>query len=227
MVGGGTIALDLAREAEALFECHVYAGYGTTESGPVSTFRRVESDADASVVGKIMPHLAYRFVDETGAIAERGELHLKVPESVRGTKYLNAEGPYDEDGWIATGDVGHIRDDGSFQLTGRVSEFINAGGTKMEPGYFEGLARRIAGVRDAAAFAVSNVWGSEDVGLLLVVDGSPNSASLRTGLDSAIRRGFAFRIFFADTIPSSQRGKVDRRQLGALYREKAPAVTAP
>lgn len=226
-VGGGAISLGLAEEAERLFGGEVRTLYGTTETGNVSVFRRVDVRDTNGVVGKIMPQLDHKFIGDDGATSATGELCIRVPEAIRASSYLNGEaGPYDAEGWVATGDIGHIRSDGNLELTGRKSEFINSGGTKREPAYFEHFAHRIAGVTEAAAFSLPNDWGSEDVGLLLLVKTpTPEDFVLRNAFHECIERGFTIKIFFVETIPYTEAGKVSRRQLADAYRDEVADVT--
>lgn len=219
VVGGGTIAPGLAARAEAVFKCQVSLGYGTTETGPVCNHRTTTTPEETGVVGRIVPTFEHKFIDEDGTPAERGELCLKVPLDLRGTSYFNAEGPYDSEGWVATGDVGYIRPDGLLVINGRRSEFINSGGTKRAPHFFEELIQPLPGVREVAAFAFPNEWGSEDVGVAIVTDGTAiGEATLRTALAEPLKRDYNFRLFFVAALPSTDAGKVDRRALAATYR---------
>ncbi|MCW5716309.1 MAG: acyl--CoA ligase [Bauldia sp.] len=228
VVGGATVAPDLAAAAEEAFGGVVYNAYGSTESGLVSHFRVTDAPHRTAIVGRIRPSIPFRFLDDSGAVAPDGELHLKVPEAVRGSQYLNAEGPYDADGWVATGDVGTLDDDGNVVLTGRRAEFINAGGTKRAPELFEKEFASVPGVSDVAAFAVSNGFGSDDAGLVLVADRElVTERHIRAALAEGVRRGFVFRVFFADSIPRTAAGKLDRRYLSAVHESRVADLTVP
>lgn len=228
VVGGATATPDLAAAAEEAFGGVVYNAYGSTESGLLSHFRMTDAPHSSAIIGKIRPSIPFRFLDENGAVAPEGELHVKVPEAVRGSQYLNAEGPYDAEGWVATGDVGTLDDDGNVLLTGRRAEFINAGGTKRAPELFEKLFASVPGVREVAAFAISNGWGSDDAGILLVADRAlATEHHVRTALAEGIRRGFVFRVFFADTIPHTAAGKIDRKYLSDVHQSKVADLQLP
>lgn len=214
LVGGSMMAVALAQEAEAVFGCKVFTGYGSTESGSVSFFRLTDAPDKPGTVGRIARPFKYRFIDDAGAESDVGELHLLVPKELRASAYFNAPGPYDQDGWLATGDIGYIGADGNLILTGRRSEFINAGGTKRAPEYFEERLSRLGGVNSVAAFAVGNDWGSEDAGIAIVgTRDAVREEDVRDALSDAAGRGFVFRVFFVDDLPVSEAGKVNRKQL--------------
>lgn len=221
MTGGAAASPGLASAAEKAFGCIVQLAYGSTESGLVSAFRPTDAPGRPGTVGKIRPGLNYRFLDEGGTVAPAGELYLQVPVAVRPSNYLNAAGPYDADGWLATGDIGMIDEDGNLVLTGRRAEFINAGGSKRAPELFEKQFVGVPGVSQVAAFAISNGWGSDDAGILLVADREKTTDNeIRVALAEGIKKGFVFRIFFVDKIPLTQAGKLDRKYLSELHRER-------
>ncbi|MCW5713119.1 MAG: acyl--CoA ligase [Bauldia sp.] len=221
LVGGAILSPDLAAEAEEIFGCKVYTGYGSTESGGVCYFRITDAPEALGTVGKIPKQFNHKFLGENGEVAESGELYLQIPKEVRGSAYLNAPGPYDADGWLATGDIGFVGADGNLVLTGRRSEYINAGGTKRAPEYFEASLARLPGVQSVAAFALDNGWGSDDAGVALVANRERVSdEELREALSQGVPGGLVFRIFFVKEIPVSAAGKVSRKELADQYRDR-------
>lgn len=225
-VGGGTIATSVATEAERLFGCTLLTGYGSSESGPVAYFRVTDAPNTPGVVGRVLPHLAHKLVDDEGRESDRGEMHLRIPPASRNSPYLNSDGPYDDDGWLGTGDIGYIDPEGNFVITGRRAEFINSGGTKRAPSYFEAALARLPEIKEAVAFALPNDWGSEDVGLALeTFDGPVAMERLASAMRQDVSRGFVFRVFFVDEIPHTLAGKVDRSRLSAECRGKPADLT--
>lgn len=221
--GGGAVSLTLAEDAEKIFGCPVYSGYGSSESGGIAQFRVLDGRDTPGAVGHIHPHFEHRLVDEMGnETADEGELWIRVPQPLQKSSYLGGGGPYDPDGWMGTGDVGHFRADGVFVITGRRAEFINGGGNKWAPKRFEELAEKAAGVRSSIAFAIANDWGFEDVGLIVVADRPVAEEALRAALAVPIQRGFVLRVFFRDDIPASAAGKADRRSLGEAHAGLVP-----
>ncbi len=91
---------------------------------------------------------------------------LKIRSSSRMVGYLNAESPFDEEGWYDTKDVVEVRDD-FIKVTGRVSDVINVGGLKFMPSEIEREALAFPGVAQAKATGRSNPITGQHVELLV------------------------------------------------------------
>ena len=106
-VGGGKVSPQLLQEASAL-SLPVYEGYGLSECGSVVSLNTPKANRTGSV-GKPMPHASV-------SIADSGEVMVKG-NAMQG--YLNHDDSKDDNGIIATGDIGHLDDDGYLYITGR------------------------------------------------------------------------------------------------------------
>ncbi|MCA9617751.1 MAG: AMP-binding protein, partial [Myxococcales bacterium] len=100
----------------------VYEGYGLTEAGPVVTANRPEARRLGSV-GRPLLGVSVRIDDERGPPGT-GEICVKSPGVMRGYHRREAESAaaFDADGWLRTGDVGYLDEDGYLHLTGRLTE---------------------------------------------------------------------------------------------------------
>jgi acyl-CoA synthetase (AMP-forming)/AMP-acid ligase II len=120
------------------------------------------------------------------------------------------------DGWYRTGDVGHIAADGTTHLTGRVKYEINRAGIKVQPEELDLLLERHEAVEEACAFGVPDEISGEAVAI--AIRGTPGSA-----LNAEILRKWCVprihneaipaRWYFVDTIPKTERGKLNRELL--------------
>ena len=138
-VGGGRVGPRLLARAEAL-GLPVYEGYGLTECASVVCLNRPGARRPGSV-GRPLPHATVSVVD--------GELHV---DGVRCLGYLGEPGP--PPGPIATGDLGHVDDDGFVHVTGRSKNvFITAFGRNVSPEWVE------SELLQHPAFAQAVVWG--------------------------------------------------------------------
>ena len=125
--GGAALSPDISRVFIGL-GLPVLQGYGLTETSPVISVNRVADNQPASV-GKIIPGIQVR-------IAENGALLTKGPHLMQG--YWNnpeaTKAIYTEDGWLDTGDVARLDDEGRIFITGRIKEIIVlSNGEKVPP----------------------------------------------------------------------------------------------
>lgn len=140
-VGGAPVSPRLLERARRL-GLPAYEGYGLSESASVVALNAPGAQRDGSV-GRVLPHLELRF----GADREI---------EVRGSGFLGYCGQRtgaQDDGWIATGDLGHLDTDGYLYLDGRKkSIFITAFGRNVAPEWIESELSQHAAIAQAAVF---------------------------------------------------------------------------
>ncbi len=125
-VGGGKVSPQLLKDASAL-NLPVYEGYGLSECGSVVSLNTPKANRTGSV-GKPMPHALV-------SIADNGEVMVKG-NAMQG--YLNHDNSNDDDGIIATGDIGYLDDDGYLYITGRRKNvLISSFGRNISPEWVE------------------------------------------------------------------------------------------
>jgi acyl-CoA synthetase (AMP-forming)/AMP-acid ligase II len=107
-----------------------------------------------------------------------------------------------------------------FVLAGRVSDFINVAGRKLNPREVEACLRKIPGVREAIVFGVpSELRGEEPVACVV---GDVNAADLKQRCQSALANWQVPRDFWiVDALPFNERGKLSRHALAEMYRQRA------
>ena len=224
--GGGAVSPALAREAERLFGAEVFNAYGSNETGSISRHRPASEDGISGVVGHIYQHLQYRFQDEAGQITDDkigGELWLRVPEAFREQSFPDQTPIHDPDGWISTGDLGHILPNGMLKLDGRVSDLINLGGNKRSPLLVEAVVRDLPGLRDVAAFRIETSDGIDEIGIAICADAGFDVNALPSILAKALGQAFPLHLVSCDHLPLTPAGKIDRR---ALTQAHSPIFSA-
>lgn len=222
--GGGSISPQIALEAEDLFGCEVISSYGSSETGSMSHFRCSQMLDTPGAVGKLYDEIEYKFLDEDGDEQPEGTgglLYVRIPDPTRVRNYPDGEPLCDADGWLKTGDIGHIIDGGILVLTGRESEFINIGGNKIAPSVIESAAREYPSLVDVAAFKVASPTGVDEIGIAAVLDDAELAGHFAEFVMSHFNPGYNFHILPVDAIPMSEAGKVDRKSLAAMLEQAA------
>ena len=200
LVGGGPVPEAVLEEA---------IGRGVTV---VQTYGLTEA---ASQVTTISPSESQRKVGSSGRPLLT--THLRIQEGeilVQGPTV--APGTADQDGWLHTGDLGRIDDDGFLYVTGRLGEMIVSGGENVVPTEVEEMLLRHPGVADAAVVGRADAeWQEAVTAVVVPVNGAGVTAEdLRSHCASGLA-GYKVpkRIEFVAELPRTASGKLMRRRL--------------
>lgn len=139
----------------------VTIAYGMTETSPVSFQSNVDDPVDRRVssVGRIHPHVEVKIVDEDGTptpIGTQGELMTRgysVMQGYWGEQDLTAKS-IDADGWMHTGDLATVDDEGYCNITGRVKDMICRGGENIYPREIEEFLYTHTAVSEVQVFGI-------------------------------------------------------------------------
>jgi acyl-CoA synthetase (AMP-forming)/AMP-acid ligase II len=217
---------DLARECADRLGCRVRQGYGMTELGGASHLAPQTGRDEPESIGPAMPGVECRVVDNvTGADAEpgqRGELLVRSPAAMLG--YLNnpeaTAATIDADGWVHTGDIVTVDEQGWFRVVDRAKELIKYKGYQVAPAELEDLLLTHPCVADCAVVASPDAEAGEVPKAFVVLrpqctaDGLLDWVAQRVAPYQRIRR-----LQVTGQIPKSASGKVLRRIL--LEQERA------
>ncbi|MGW4499711.1 long-chain-fatty-acid--CoA ligase [Micromonospora sp. NPDC004336] len=198
-------------------------GYGMTETSPVALGNPVSPARRPGTVGVPFPSTEIRIVDPEEPARDRepgqaGELLVRGPQVFAGywRRPEETAAVLLPDGWLRTGDIVVMDDDGFVTVVDRIKELIITGGFNVYPSEVEDVLRRIPGVRDAAAVGLPGGHGGEEVVAAVVPD---EDADLdEAGLRAACREHLTAykvprRVVLVDDLPRSQIGKVLRREV--------------
>ena len=143
--------------------------YGLTEASPV--FIQTSTDdpfeARVSTVGKPLPAIEVKIVDtETGEELgnnQPGELCCRGYNVMKGYYKMPEETAQaiDEDGWLHSGDIAILREDGYYQITGRLKDMIIRGGENIYPKELEDFLYGVPGVKDVQVVGPSEKYGKK------------------------------------------------------------------
>ncbi|MEG3627378.1 4-coumarate--CoA ligase family protein [Streptomyces poriticola] len=200
--------------------------YGMTELSPGTHVVPLDAMADAppGTVGRLIAGTEMRIVslDDPGkdlGPGESGEILIRGPQVMKG--YLNrpdaTAAMIDSDGWLHTGDVGHIDRDGWLFVVDRVKELIKYKGFQVAPAELEALLLTHPGIADAAVAGDRDDDGNEIPHAYVVRQ--PTAAGLPEGevLMYVAERVAPYkrirRVTFIDAVPRAASGKILRREL--------------
>jgi len=219
--GAAPLGAELAAEAEGRVGVPVVQGYGMTELSPLS-HAPLWHDPRPGTVGLLVANCEARVVEpETGddlGVGEDGELWIRGPNVMKG--YLNNPGAtaatIDDDGWLHTGDIGHIDDDGYWFIVDRVKELIKVKGFQVPPAELEALLITHPAVADVAVIGVPDEEAGERPKAFVVL--TPGVDASASEIEEFVAEHVAHykrlsEVVFVDAIPKSPSGKILRRLL--------------
>ena len=199
----------------------VVEGYGMTETSPVALGNPFDATRRPGALGVPFPGTEVRVVSQSDVTVdvppgEPGELLVRGPQVFTG--YWNRPDETAEqlvaDGWLRTGDVVRVDDDGFVLLVDRIKEMIVTGGFKVYPSQVEDHLRTMPGIQDVAVVGVpGGVMGESVVAALVLRDGHDvDLAAVREWCGRKVARyAVPRRIVVLPDLPRSQVGKVLRR----------------
>ena len=189
-----------------------------TELSPVSHCPPIDNQKGGSI-GPPLAGTECRIVDpETGEDADRGELWVKGPQVMKG--YLNNEeatrATIDGEGWLHTGDVAEVDEDGYYYIVDRLKELIKYKGFQVPPAELEAVLLEHPAVADCAVIGVPDEEAGElPKGYVVVAEGSDVSDDELLGfVAERVSPQKKLRLLERiDEVPKSASGKILRREL--------------
>ena len=225
--GAAPLGPELVEQVARRVDTEVVQGYGLTETSPVTHVISPHGENRAGTIGRPLPNTECRVVDpETGddvAAGERGELWIRGPQVMRG--YLNnpeaTEATVDADGWLHSGDVAVVDEDGFFTIVDRLKELIKYKGYQVAPAELEALIVTHPSVGDVAVIGVADEeCGELPKAFVVPADDEIDADDLMEWVGGQVAPQKRIRLVeTVDEIPKSPSGKILRRKL--VERERA------
>ncbi|PAT04671.1 long-chain fatty acid--CoA ligase [Corynebacterium sp. NML 150383] len=262
-VGGSPAPPALIKMWEERYGVDVVHVWGMTETSTVGTVARPPSGASGEArwayrisQGRFSPSLEYRVVNDgqimastdltQGEIQVRGNLVAKgyyhsptqepgkIASEFRGEQITDARKHFTADGWLRTGDVGTVTNDGFMTLYDRARDVIRSGGEWIYSAQVENLIMESDVVVECAVIGIPDKkWGERPLAvtkLLKGIEASPATAErLRAGLESVLPKWMTPEYWtFVDSIDKTSVGKFDKKDLRKhLARDEFDIIALP
>jgi len=220
--GSAPMSLDLIEQFQALTGAAILEGYGLTEASPITHLNPLEGRRKPGSIGIPMPGTLARVVDmETGKRilppGEPGELVVRGPQVMRGY-WGRPDDTADvlRDGWLHTGDLAVMDEEGYFFILDRKKDLIISGGYNIYPREIEEVLVTHPQVKEAAAIGVPHPTRGEVVKVFVVPE--PGTSPTRNDITAYVRERLANYkvprfVEFRSELPKTMVGKVLRRCL--------------
>ncbi|MCP9236042.1 AMP-binding protein [Lewinella sp. JB7] len=222
LTGGGGMAVQrvVAERWHKLTGCRLTEGYGLTESSPVATMNPFNENVRIGTIGVPIPNTAVRIWNEdeqrVATTEERGEIQIKGPQVMKG--YLNR--PEDtakviKEGWLCTGDIGMMSEDGFFRIVDRKKDMILVSGFNVYPNEVEDVIAAHPKVLECAAVGIPSEKSGEVVKLFVVKkdDSLTENELIAYARESLTGYKIPKEVEFRTDLPKSNVGKILRREL--------------
>ncbi len=208
-------------------------GYGMTELSPVSHTTPdpgceppgAETDVPKGSVGYAVPNTECRLIDpgtgEDAAPGQSGELWIRGPQVMKG--YLNnaeaTANTVDPEGWLHTGDVAIVDDEGRYTVVDRVKELIKYKGYQVAPAELEAVLIGHPEIADAAVIGVPDKESGEELPKAFCVRAPGSEITEEAVIEYMVTKVAPHKkvrfVEFIDAVPKSAAGKILRKDLKA------------
>jgi long-chain acyl-CoA synthetase len=218
--GGAAMPVEILRAFEEKFECKILEGYGLSETCGIASFNRPDRERKAGSIGIPVPGVDMKVVDDDGnevAQGEVGEILIRGPVVMKG--YWNrpdATADTLTDGWLRTGDMARVDEDGYFFIVDRKKELIIRGGFNIYPRELEEVLYEHPAVREAAVVGLPHDSLGEEVGAAVAL--KPGEQVEPDEIRAYMKeRVAAYKyprvVWFVDDLPKGPTGKILKREV--------------
>lgn len=214
--GSAPLPHDTLTRWEKLTAVPIYEGYGQSEAGPILTYHGPSMTLKQGSVGPALPNteIAIAGPDALGEIVARGpqlmDGYLGRPEETAETLV---------DGWLQTGDIGRLDEDGYLFIEDRKKDMAIVGGYNVYPREIDEVLLALPVVREAATIGVPDTYRGEVIWCYLVAETDDASLIEAHCEASLVKYKRPSRIVFIDSLPKTNVGKIDKQALKTRARK--------
>ena len=222
--GSAPLPVEIMSRFEELTGSVIMEGYGLTEASPVTHVNPIRTKRKVGSIGIALPSTDSRIMDlETGTkeqqVGQVGELVVRGPQVMKG--YLNMPEETAEtvkDGWLYTGDIAHMDEEGFVFIVDRKKDMIIAGGFNIYPRDIDEVLYEHPKIADAVTIGVPDEYRGETVKVFVVL--KPGETLTEEEVIAHCKEKLASYkvprlVEFRDELPKTMVGKILRKELRA------------
>jgi long-chain acyl-CoA synthetase len=221
--GSAPLALETWNKFKEVFGFEIIEGWGLTEAGANNSCNPFEGLKKIGSIGLPMIGTEMRIVDDDGkalAPGQEGEIVIRGPMLMKGYWQKPEEtAEILKNGWLHTGDVGYVDDDGYFWITDRKKDLIIKGGENISPRTIEEVLFTCPKVSEASVIGMKDDVYGEDIKAFVVLNPGQTATAeeiinfCRTKLTNFL---LPKKVVFLQALPKSLVGKVLKKELRKL-----------
>ena len=229
--GAAPLSAELEVACGKRLGCRMQQGYGMTETSPTTHFVTEDLAGQApGSIGTLVPNTECRIVDvatgEDAPSGEPGEVCIRGPQVMKG--YLNNPEAtaltIDRDGWLHTGDLARVEENGSLRIVDRIKELIKYKGYQIAPAELEALLLTHPRIADAAVIPLADEDSGEVPKAFVVPSGRITPEEVTRFIAERVAPYKKLRaVEIVEEIPKSPAGKILRRVL--IERQRTAATS--
>lgn len=232
--GGAPLPLEVAQQFAAITGCNLSEGWGMTETSPTGTFTPVNGMRKAGSCGMPMPGIDIKFLNVEDpskyvALGERGEICIKGPNVMKGY-WNNPKATADVttfDGYLRTGDVGYMDDDGFVFIVDRTKDMLLCSGYNVYPRVLEEAVYKHPSVAEVAVIGIHDEYRGQSPKAFIVLKAGVQEITLKdmqTFLkDKLGKHEMIQAIELRPELPKTAVGKISKKDLYDEEDRKAKA----
>ena len=227
--GGAALPVQVLSDFEKAFGCTILEGYGLSESSPAACFNHPHRPRKVGSIGTPIEGVQMRVVDPAGAQVPQGqpgEVQIRGHNVMKG--YWNlpdaTQATITSDGWLNTGDVGRVDEDGYFYIVDRTKDLIIRGGYNVYPREIEEVLYEHPAVAEAAVIGIPHDSLGEEVGAAVALKkgATADPDELRDYVKTQVAAyKYPRRVWLVEELPKGPTGKVQKRDISVPKSESA------
>ncbi|MFF4568420.1 long-chain fatty acid--CoA ligase [Streptomyces sp. NPDC001410] len=214
--GAASLPVELLRAFEAAFGCPILEGFGMSETSPIASFNHPDRPRKPGSVGTPVEGVEMCLLDPVDGVGELCVRGHNVMASYWNRPEATAETVVD--GWLRTGDLARVDEDGYYYIVDRKKDLIIRGGYNVYPREIEEVLYEHPAVAEAAVIGIAQPSLGEEVAAVVAL--RPGAAADADELRGFVRERVAAykyprEVWLVDALPKGPTGKILKRQIAA------------